>query len=442
MVFNSRFAALKILNDYQLQKTNLSHLLNNRLNKYECSKDSGFIRELVWGVVRHLNTIDWLIDTFSTRSSKIEISIRNILRLGIYQILFCGEKVPDYAAVNESVNLTAAVNRKYLSGYVNAVLRQIMRKKDDIVWPEEIIKNIALKYSYPEWLVSRWVNNLGQNEAIELCMANNIVPLLTIRANTIKISREELKIQLEKEGVKTNYCKYSPDGLVLSSKPELEKLESYKAGLFLVQDEASQLVSYILKPKDTDFVLDLCAGAGIKTSHLAQIGGRKASITSIDNSLRQINKAAENFKRLGIENINSINENICSVENISADCILLDAPCSGLGVIRRKPDIKWNRKPEDINSYYPDIQKKMLMHASKLLKAGGRLVYSVCTAEPEENENVVNDFLSSSKNFILEEIQLPFLGDELLTSNKFFFKSYVHKHGMDGFFAAQLKRVK
>ncbi|MHB9154568.1 MAG: transcription antitermination factor NusB, partial [Endomicrobiales bacterium] len=273
---NPRLAALTILNLYQPQKTNLSHLMAGFLGRAGDLSDKGLVRDLVWGVVRYLTTIDWLIGLFAQKPGSLEPPVRNILRLGVFQIVFYEGKVPEYAAVNESVELTRRIGRASAARMVNAVLRGLGRKKDNLPWPEEGKdpgRAVALRYAHPGWMAARWLRRLGREEAVRLCKANNAAAPLTVRVNTLAISREGLREALEKEGVPSEVTRCSPDGLILKVRPEIEKLETFRKGFFLVQEEASQLVSLMLDARPGETLLDLCCGAGIKASHLAQITG-------------------------------------------------------------------------------------------------------------------------------------------------------------------------
>ena len=424
---NSRLAALKILNNYKPRSTNLSSLINETLEKYSDMNDKGFSRSLVWGTVRYLNTLDYVIDLFLKKPAGTSAKIRNILRLGVYQLLYLEENIPSYAVVNESVEMAKNTGIEYAKGLVNGVLREVLRKKEDIKYPSNNdAKSITIEYSHPQWLVSRWINRFGKERTTNLCKANNIAPELCIRANLLKISREDLKKELEKEDVASIETKYSPDGLILSRNPEIEKLSAYRNKYFMVQDEASQVVSRVLDPKENETILDVCCGSGAKTTHIAQISGNKTKIISVDNSQNQLDKLSKNLKMFGAQNARIVNDDAKNIKNIKADRILFDSPCSGIGVIRRKPDIKWNRNEADITHKYPGLQKEILFSLPGLLKPGGVLVYSTCSIEPEENENVINDFLDKFKEFTLEDTRFP----------KTF---YPDEHGTDGFYIAKLK---
>lgn len=437
-----RSVALKILDRYEPGKTNLSALMARRIEGPDAPREKGFTRDLVWGVVRYLYALDFLIDRFATKPQKLEPQVRNILRLGTFQLLFFEGKVPEYAAVNESVALARASRRSPAASLVNAVLRGIIREKDKLPWPDENADPataIAVRFSHPEWLVKRWIKRWGNERTKELCAADNETPPLAIRVNTLKITRNDLQKRLEGEGVASRPAAVSPDGLILDSRPVIENLEAYRRGLFIVQDEASQIVSFLLDAREGGTVLDLCSGAGIKAAHIAQITRGKAKLVAVDLSETQVRRSRENFERLGVTGVEMLKEDALAIRGPAADRVLLDAPCSGFGAVRRKPDIKWNRSESDVVSRLPELQKKMIARAASLVMPGGKLVYSTCTTEPEENEEVVEYLLGRFPDLAVEKPGTDLLPGELVTPEGYF-RSFPHEHDMDGFFAAVLRR--
>ena len=440
---NSRFLAYQILQKYFPERTNVSQLLNEFLAGCPDLKDKGFVRELVWGVVRYLNSIDFIVDSVLEKKKVIN-SVRNILRLGAYQLLFVPERVPVYAAINETVELARLSDQENFVPLVNALLRRMDREKDSIPYPDReknIISYLAIRFSHPDWMVARWMKRFGEANTEALLLANNAYPRLAVRTNTLKISREELRRKVEGEGINSEFTAHSPDGLVFAERPELENSESFAGGLFVIQDEASQLISYMLDPKPGEKVLDLCSGSGIKSSHLAQLSKQGSGIISVDNSPRQIEAAKKNLEKFGISGVTFMNEDARKVRGIEADKVLLDAPCSGLGAVRRKPDIKWNHNEKMVKKYYPDLQRELLESAARALRVGGTLVYSTCTTEPEENEEVIHGFLKKFKNFGAEKPAPGPLFEGLIDETGYFMKTYPYKHNMDGFFAAKLKKL-
>jgi len=446
-----RALALEILDGINSQNT-YPDILLDRVFKREShltQLDRAFITELVYGVLRWQGRIDWIIGQFSKfKPKRIKPSLLNILRIGAYQLLFL-TKVPDSAAVNESVKLAKLSQSSQTVSFVNGVLRAIARGKDNIVFPHAEMDSkhyISVFYSHPQWMVKKWLHEIGKDETISLCEANNQIPPLTIRTNTIKITRDDLLRNLSKNISSVFATKFSPDGLFLNhiSLPVTE-MEAYKNGWFLVQDEASQLIAYILNPEPGERILDACAGLGGKTTHLAQLIGDMGEIWAWDNNTLKLSILKQTTQRLGIHAVKvKIRDILVSFKESEEETyhrILIDAPCTGLGTIRRNPDIKWKKGPKDCIRLQ-NLQIRILKKLAPLLKKNGIMVYATCTMAKEENEEVIESFLRDFPNFVLEDI-LPILGNTYkdLISPSGFFKTYPHRHNMDGFFAARLRKL-
>jgi 16S rRNA (cytosine967-C5)-methyltransferase len=436
----ARLLALKVLNVYKPRENSLSDLLGSALKKAPSLKDHGFARDLVWGVARYLKSIDAYIAASADRE-KIDPEIRNILRLGLFQLLYGGERVPEYAAINESVELAKGSGNKAGSGFVNAVLRksQALRKDGKLLENcDGRAERAALKHSYPLWMVKRWSERLGENEAEAFCQAGNMPPGITIRVNTARITVRELSEKLLQEGEITEPCRFSLEGLKFAANPALEKLDSFRQGLFWVQDEASQLAVRLLSVENGDEVLDLCCGGGTKSAQISALNGGLAPVTAVDNSLSRLERAAGNFRVLGINNVRLVNADIIELKDFFSSKVFIDAPCSGLGAIRRKPDIKWNRLESDVTERYPALQSRLLAAAAAMVKPGGTLVYCTCTTEREENEDVVEKFLEVHTEFSLAKPGPGTIPQDVLSPDGNFLKTYAHKHGTDSFFGAGL----
>lgn len=372
--------------------------------------------------------------------------IRNILRLGAYQLLFL-DKVPVSAAVNESVKL-AKEKEQRSSGFVNAVLRNIDRERNKIPYPEpeeHPIEFISVRYSHPAWLVKRWIERYGIDKTIELCRLNNEAPPFAIRANRLKINREGLKELLRKDIDRIEDCSVSSNGLILKGVSNISENPAFKEGLFYVQDEAAQLVSQILDPKAGEKVLDACAAPGGKTTHIVELMEDKGEIIALDVNKKGLGLLKENCERLGISIVKpylkDAAKDISDIAKDKFDKILIDAPCSGLGVIRRHPEGKWQKK-EELILESQKIQKRLIENLSGYLKDGGILVYSTCSTENEENEDVVEDFLERHPEFKIDDIKqyLPETGRMLVDEKGFLHTSPINNR-MDGFFAVRLKKI-
>lgn len=449
MFANPRQVALAVLDELEKGQETLDALMERAFRKRFTleRRDRGLTMELVYGVLRQRARLDWTIDQFSrTPREKIESLVQNVLRLGIYQMLYM-DRIPPSAAINESVNLVKVNQPEWIARFVNGVLRAVERGREEIKWPDpkdDLPAWLAVEASHPLWLVERWTGRYGADEARDLCESNNKRPVLTIRANTLRLKRDQLLQFLRKEVPGIEPAFYSPEGLILKGfYGKVTGLTGYKTGWFQVQDESSQLVSHLVSPQPGELILDACAGLGGKTTHLAQMMRNLGRILALDIHGGRLERLKENAIRLGIQNIEVIKKDVTqSLADLGGkkfDRILVDAPCTGLGVIRRNPDIKWRRKPEDL-SIMAERQGRLLDEAAPLLKSGGFLVYATCSLEPEENEKVIKNFLVRHPEFEIEYpgSALPQKAGELVEGN--FLRAYPHRHGTDGFTAVRMRK--
>jgi 16S rRNA (cytosine967-C5)-methyltransferase len=410
--------------------------------------DRAFIQQLVFGVYRWRARIDWVLEKFSkTPLARLSFNLLGILRLGAFQILFL-DKVPASAAVNEAVVLAKSGQAPWTAGMVNGILRTLVREKEILKFPgpEEPVPYLTITQSHPEWLVQVWLQTLGTGETVALGEAHNRIPPLTLRTNTLKITRPALLQQLRKTFADVEATVYSPVGIRISQpRTPLQDIPEYRQGLFQIQDEASQMIAFLLDPQPGESILDLCSGFGGKATHLAQKMENRGSILCLDRDARKIRDLVRNARRLELPIIKGQSADILAPDlprKIPApfDRILVDAPCSGWGVIRRHPDLKWRVRYED--SFRLAAQQiKFLQKAAGWLKPGGVLVYGTCTLCPEENEKVVERFLKENPGFRLEPAgpHLPGAAADLADPRGYFY-AWPHRHGTDGFFAARLVR--
>ena len=407
--------------------------------------DRGLLTELVYGTLRMRGRLDWIIgQLYRGDAAALETGVQNILRTGLYQLWYT-DRIPPFAAVNEAVGI-ARKTCPAASGLVNALLRTALRKKDAIAWPDmakDPGKAISVIHSHPRWLVERWLDEFGIDETIAICRANNAVPPLALRVNSLKASREQAVAALAQEGLTVEPTAFSPDGLLLASPAAgLRETAPYKEGLIRIQDEASQLIALLLSPEPGESLLDLCAGTGGKTLHLAALMENRGRVTAVDLHPDKLRQLQEEAGRLGATIIETQTADAAAPPETFRgifDRVLLDAPCSGLGTLRRNPEIRWRLAPADLIKCM-QIQKRLLRSAADCVRPGGRLIYSVCTVTPEENEAVIEDLLNGRTDFSL--IKPPITGGippELIDPAGFF-RSFPHRHGTDGFFAALLIR--
>lgn len=444
---DAREVALKIINEVEnngaYANIALAQEINRRTAQGQLSdQDRRFITELVYGTVKAGATLDWMLGIYLNRSlTKVAPVIRNILRLGIYQLFFL-EKVPASAACNQSVELAKKYGHAGTIKFVNGVLRNAARSPEKVVYPDrdsEPVKYLALKYFHPEWLVERWVDRLGVAGCEALCQTNNTIPPLSLRTNSVKINRDRLLQRLADEGVVCQASDWTPEGIVCQEHPGLGTLTSLQEGLLQVQDESSMLVAHILGPKPGEFIIDACGAPGGKTTHIAALMNNTGKILSTDIYEHKLAIIRENAARLTLTNIETKAldaVNLGSMFPLKADRVLVDAPCSGLGVLRRKPDSRWRKSPEILRDL-PKLQAAILASAAQCVKPGGVLVYSTCTTEPEENQDIVRDFLRVHPDFILEDtgqyLPVEKRPDKML-------QFWPHTDGIDGFFIARIVR--
>jgi 16S rRNA (cytosine967-C5)-methyltransferase len=346
--------------------------------------------------------------------------------------------------VNESVKLAKQIRGKGGGGFVNAILRSIQREKGEIPYPDigqDPVFSIAITHSHPSWLIRRWVKEMGLEETLRICRFNNQISPLTLRTNTLKIKREDLIELFDKQGINVIPTRFSEEGILLRDPFPTAKLPFFNQGVYLIQDEASQLVSLILNPEPGERILDACAAPGGKTTHMAQRMGDKGEIYAMDLSQRKLRVIQGISHKMEVSIVKTMlgdaTHPLPVPKGFKFDRVLADVPCSGFGTLRKNPDLKWRRKEEDIQRL-SQLQYSILENLSSYVKEGGILVYSTCTVFQEENEGVVEKFLNQHPQFQLDRIGpiLPRTCHPFL--RKGYFATFPPKYGMDGFFAARL----
>jgi 16S rRNA (cytosine967-C5)-methyltransferase len=447
---NARTLALQVLLSWHRTGAYPDQLLRNLLGKNPQMKqvDRSLVYQLVYGVLRWQGKIDWVLKQFSQPAlEKLSPRTLFILRLGIFQLLFLS-RIPVSAAVNESVKLAKSGPEPWTANFINAVLRSLDRGREGISFPSRgtPVTYLAVNFSHPAWLVEHWIETFGFEKTLALCETNNQIPPYTIRVNTLKTSRAQLmkKIKPTSQAVKTT-C-YSPVGIRIEGpkRPLIEE-DLHQQGLFQIQDEASQLIAPIMDPQPGETILDLCAGAGGKTGHLAQWMNNQGHIWAVDLDSKKIKALKENAGRLGTGIIQGMTGDGLKVDLFSKrarmfDRILIDAPCSGWGVMGRNPDLKWRIGPKD-GLRLSRLQNKFLQNGAGWLKPKGILVYCTCTLNREENQGVIENFLQENPDFFLEDVSpfLPGRARELVDAQGCY-RTWPPTHRMDGFFAARLRK--
>ncbi|WP_312443613.1 16S rRNA (cytosine(967)-C(5))-methyltransferase RsmB [Lacrimispora sp.] len=436
---DSREIALDVLLEI-LERGGYGHIiLHQALNKYQYldKSERSFISRIVEGTVEYLLQIDYIIDSFSnTKVQKMKPVIRTILRMSVYQLLYM-DRVPDSAVCNEAVKL--AVKRKFtgLKGFVNGVLRNISRNKEGFNWPDD-----SVRYSMPAWIVSMWEETFGRETAVTMMESFLKDKKTTVRCNFAKASKEEIIQSLEKQGSEVSESGISKAVLCIEKYDYLEGLEAFQKGYIQVQDLSSSFVGEIADPKKGDYVIDVCGAPGGKSIHIADKLDGTGMVEVRDLSLKKISMVEENIKRCGFLNIRTKVQDALVADPDSvekADIVIADLPCSGLGIIGRKPDIKYRIMPEDLESL-ASLQREILAVAQTYVKPGGRLIFSTCTINRKENEENARWFL---EHFHFDCISLKGkFGDKLdsAAENQEFIQLLPGIHPCDGFFIAAFQK--
>lgn len=435
---NPREVALKGLMNLRRSGTWPDLFLKQELRDMS-SEDGRLCASILYGSLENINLIDFYIDFYSNiKIKKIMPQVLDILRMTVYQIIYL-EKIPDSAAINEGVKLVKKFGGLSATGFANGLLRTISRQKDSFpqVPKGKIKEYLYIKYSHPKWFISEMIDTLGEKETEELLKANNEIPSITARVNTLKISTVELIKTLQEEGAEVQKSDELSGAVLFGSGYNPIKSKAFEDGLLYVQDMSSQLSVTALEPKRGSTLIDMCASPGGKSIMACQLMKNEGKIYACDIYEHKIKIIRENALKYGAEIIKAqLRNGTIFYEEFDrlADYIICDVPCSGMGIIRKKPDIRFKAE-EDVKGL-PNVQYQILCNAARYLKVGGSLVYSTCTIRKQENEQVVSRFLSEHKDFELTPFLLPFD----IKGDKGYVTLYPHRHGFDGFFIAKLRK--
>ena len=444
MTRTPRRIAVEILNRVEDEGAFAEPLLDTYLSRSPKTKaqDKGLLTQIIYGTIRTRGRLDWIIETlYQGEFASMDTGIKNILRAGIFQLLFM-DRIPGFAAVDEAVK-TAKKLHPAAARLVNAVLRNFIRRKDAIPYPdkeEDPALYISIYHSHPLWLVTKWIEMFGVEETEAFCKANNQIPPLAVRVNMLKTTRNRIEEEFVQSGFEVSKTEFSPDGLIVSNPPmPVRYTDLYNTGMIQIQDEGSQLIGHLVSPRRGEDILDVCAGVGGKTTHMAALMENQGRILALDISDRKLDALKNNAARMGA----AIVETKCGdarealKKNLPKkfDRILVDAPCSGLGTLRRNPEIKWRITPREVDEC-SSLQKAILENMAAYLNKGGILVYSTCTVTTQENDEVVRDFINRHPDFIC--VHPPDAIDSRVVDDLGYFRSYPHRHGTDAFFGAVL----
>ncbi len=436
-----RGVAVRLLNRVERSDSYLDRVLDAELRTPELSDlDKGLLTELVHGVLRWQNKLDWVLNGFSHGNfQKSEVNIKNTLRVALYQILFL-DRIPHAAAVNEAVELIKRIRGDKVGGLVNAVLRNIIRNLEGIRYPdpnEDKVQYLSVMYSHPHWIVKRWLSRFGYDDTMKLLIASNERPCLSLRINKLKAQPAEFLTMLEQQQIHYTGSTHVDYFVKVKSLPRIGQMELFRRGFFTIQDESAILPCMMLAPQPGERVIDLCAAPGGKTTAMSEMMKNEGEIIAIDKYETKLMFVKAACERLGLRNVKLQVVDASTLDGEQADKVLLDAPCSGLGVLTKKPDIKWKRDITDVLKLAA-MQSELIENAARLVKPGGVLVYSTCTTEPEENTGVISRFLEKHPEFSIEDAK-QFVSHSLVNASGFV-ETFPHLHGMDGSFAARFRK--
>ena len=441
---NSRQLAFQALREVQGKGAYTDIALDRQLKVGEISNaDRALVCELVYGCVRLRRSLDYLIDHLGKKPAlKQPPDLRLILHIGLYQLRYLNQ-IPPSAAVNTTVELAKKNGLKALAPVVNGMLRKYERmsqQSDPLSLLKNNIKNLGVLYSFPDWIVAIWLEQLTNQETQQLCEWFNQPPKLDLRVNPLQASVEEVESALKAQGIAVSRLTHLPQALRLSGSPGfIPKLPGFLSGWWMVQDSSAQLVTHVLSPQPGEVVIDACAAPGGKTTHMAELMGDQGEIWAGDRSLRRLRKVSENAERLKLKSIAICDEDRLLREfKDKADRVLVDAPCSGLGTLHKHPDIRWRQTEEGIKEL-SHLQGEILSKAATWVKPDGVMVYSTCTLSPQENEQVVKNFLTDNPSWQIEP-PLPNSAGYGFANEEGLIKVWPHKHDMDGFFMVKLKK--
>jgi len=447
---NPRQVAFSILKEIDRRDTYTDVALNRGLSGAKLAKvDRGLVTELVYGVVRRRRSLDALMSQFARKPIEEQpTDLRLIFHLGLYQLRYL-DQIPAPAVVHTTVELAKNNGLRGLSGVVNGVLRQYMRAPGDpLKLPEPVAQRWAILHSYPDWIVEKWLTQLGEGETEQLCEWFNRPPTLDLRVNIHKTSVEAVETAFQEAGISVERLPYCPQGLrLLQRVGAVQQLPGFVQGWWSIQDGSAQLVGYLLDPQPGEVAIDGCAAPGGKTTHLAELMGDRGTIWGCDRQQSRLKKVSQNAQRLDLHSIQTRLGDIREMADFTGkgDRVLVDAPCSGLGTLHRHADARWRQSPESIEQLSV-LQQELLEKAATWVKPGGILVYSTCTLDPQENEQVIGRFLDQHPEWKTSPVRsrqrwVALSPEPLapLSTPEGWIKVWPHRHQMDGFFMARLQ---
>jgi 16S rRNA (cytosine967-C5)-methyltransferase len=434
-----RSHAVSALIEVLRRKKKPKEVLDAALSAVTDRRDRAFVSELVYGVLRHKRYLDWVLGQFLRNPDRLAPGTMNNLRTALYQVRFM--RTPAWAAVHEAVSVEKTYHGKV--SLVNAVMRNILRHQDVLSGPStaDTMEYLSVMTSHPPWVVRRWVGRFGVVEAERALRANNERPPIAVRCRNIE-DRDAALSSLQKEGLAARPTAFSPVGVIVEGYPTYHDLSKAVAVPFVLQDEAAQLVTYLVDPKPGERVLDGCAAPGGKATHAAELMNDCGEVIAVEADARRIGQIEENIARLMLHSVKTVHADLRALSGWEPfDKMLVDAPCSALGVVRRNPDVKCRHAERDL-CRFQSVQLDILGSAGSLVKVGGEIVFSVCSTEPDEGEEVVSAFLQRRGDFSIiggnRDFLVPF--ETVLHGGGKGYRTWPHRHGMDGFFFVKMRR--
>lgn len=449
---DARELAVRVLDDVDRKGAYANQALDRWLSEVRLeSRERALATEIVYGTLRNRGYIDWAIDSLTPRGvGSIDTRLLNVLRTAVYQIRFL-TRIPPFAAVNEAVSLGKRLAGGNAHRFLNGVLRAYVRRAGELVPPspeDDPVRSLSIRYSFPAWMIERWLAEYGLERAALLCEYLNANPPLVVRVNSLRADRADVAARLLDRGVQTFDAPHTDVGLILERASAVDDIPEFVDGLITVQDVSSMLVAPVVSPKPGDLVIDACAGPGGKTTHLAELMRDRGRVISIDVHEHKLADIEDAACRLGLSCIETrLHDATQPIEDLDglADAVLVDAPCSGLGVLNRRADARWRKTPQDIADLV-ELQSAILHSVSRCVKVGGALVYSTCTITHEENDGVIERFLAEHSDFSTLPIA-PYLPSSLVAlgglrrDDDHSIRILPFAHGIDGFFIARLTRI-
>ena len=442
---NSRQLAFLALREINRRGAYTDIALNRIFAKNTCNgKDRSLTCELVYGIVRRQRTLDELINQLGKKKAHQQpLDLRLILHIGLYQLRYL-DSIPPSAAVNTTVDLAKINGLKRLSGVVNGILRQYIRlssqSNDILKLPNDTVEKLGILHSFPNWLIEMWLEQFGVEDTEKLCIYFNKPPSLDLRVNILKTSLDEVKSALEAQGIDVSSIPPLPQALRLSGKVgAIDKLPGFQEGCWMIQDSSAQLVSHLLNPQPNQTIIDACGAPGGKTAHIAELMGDEGIIWSCDRYKSRLKKIEKNIQRLNLKSVKILmgDSRELSQFNNSADSVLLDVPCSGLGTLHKRPDIRWKQTLNKIEEL-SILQSQLLQQTAHWVKSKGTLVYATCTINPRENEDIIKTFLEKNPSWKIITPSFPWM--DIYTTKGGWLKILPHSHNMDGFFMVKLQK--